>query len=404
MLTFLACEDSSTSVEYEDTILASNLPDVFGYPVVSTDQSEYYDNNIEIPPPSSTDAFYGQDAKYSGNGPQYDDNEDGTITDDVTGLMWSQSADMNGDGNIDAADKMTYSQAIAGAKNFDLGGYNDWRLPTIKELYSLILFIGIVPGEYEGIDTDDLVPFIDKDFFDFNYGDTDAGERIIDAQYASSTRYVDGAANLIFGANFADGLIKGYCLRNEKTFFVAYVRGNMTYGLNSFANNGDSTITDNATGLMWMQFDSKAGMNWEDALNYAENLEFAGYSDWRLPDIKELQSIVDYTRSPATTSSAAIDPLFNCTQITNEVGEVDYPYYWSSTTHSNWSAATKEFACYASFGRAMGYINGWEDVHGAGAQRSDLKMGNPNDYPTGLGPQGNAIRINNYVRCVRSVQ
>ena len=42
------------------------------------------------------------------------------------------------------------------------------------------------------------------------------------------------------------------------------------------------------------------------------------------------------------------------------------------------------------------------DVHGAGAQRSDPKAGNPDDYPYGRGPQGDVVRINNYVRCVRS--
>ena len=43
----------------------------------------------------------------------------------------------------------------------------------------------------------------------------------------------------------------------------------------------------------------------------------------------------------------------------------------------------------------------WTDVHGAGAQRSDPKSGNPDDYPTGKGPQGDAIRIYNFVRLVR---
>ena len=43
----------------------------------------------------------------------------------------------------------------------------------------------------------------------------------------------------------------------------------------------------------------------------------------------------------------------------------------------------------------------WIDVHGAGAQRSDPKEGDPGDYPEGNGPQGDAIRIYNYVRCVR---
>ncbi len=62
--------------------------------------------------------------------------------------------------------------------------------------------------------------------------------------------------------------------------------------------------------------DSGEGLNWEDALAWVEqnNAEaYLGYSDWRLPDAKELQSIVDYTRSPDTTGSAAIDPVFDVT-------------------------------------------------------------------------------------------
>jgi hypothetical protein len=52
----------------------------------------------------------------------------------------------------------------------------------------------------------------------------------------------------------------------------------------------------------------------------------------------------------------------------------------------------------------MGYMNNnWVDVHGAGAQRSDPKIGSASSYPTGLGPQGDAIRILNYVRLVRNV-
>jgi len=403
---FTGCGESSTAVEAE-TDTGNNLPDISGYPLVSTNQTVYYDNNNVVSTPASGSAFYGQDAQYTRNEPLYQDNGDGTVTDLVTGLMWAQSPDLDGDGDIDATDKRTYSQAVAGAGTFNLAGYTDWRLPTIKEQYSLILFSGVDPSGYEGTSTEGLVPFIDTDYFDFAYGDTDAGERIIDSQYASSSMYVDG--ELLFGVNLADGRIKGYGLRmpfgpGEKTFFVTYVRGNTDYGINSFVDNGDSTITDNATGLMWIQDDSRSGMNWEDALSYAENLVYAGHSDWRLPDAKELQSIVDYTRSPGTTSSAAIDPLFNCTGITNEAGQADFPCYWTSTTHANWSAVAGGSAAYVSFGRAMGYMNEWVDVHGAGAQRSDPKMGDPNDFPTGHGPQGDAIRIYNYVRCVRTVQ
>jgi hypothetical protein len=154
---------------------------------------------------------------------------------------------------------------------------------------------------------------------------------------------------------------------------------------------------------MWMQNDSEENMNWQEALEYAESTTFAGYSDWRLPDAKELQSIVDYNRAPGVTNSAAIDPVFNCTQITNEAGQPDYAFYWSSTTHANQGGGSS--AAYISFGRAMGYFNGtWQDVHGAGAQRSDPKIGDASNWPTGHGPQGDAIRIDNYVRLVRTVK
>lgn len=398
----VSCTKSGAEVEKQK----SSLPEVSGYPIVGTNQTICYDDRNVIASPQPGEDFYGQDAQFPGHSPEYVDNGDGTVTDMVTGLTWAKSPDMNGDGQLTAADKLTYAEALAGASEFRLAGYEDWRLPTIKELYSLILFNGLDPSGYTGTSTTGLIPFIDTTFFDFAYGDLQAGERIIDSQYASSTLYVDGP--LLFGVNFADGRIKGYGLQmpggREKTFFVLYVRGNNTYGTNKFVDNGDGTISDLATGLMWMKEDSKAGMTWKDALHYADTLNYAGYSDWRLPNAKELQSIVDYSRSPGTTGTAAIDPVFTCTAITNEAGVVDYPYYWTSTTHANWSQIPGGFAVYISFGRALGFMDGaWQDVHGAGAQRSDPKFGDPNQYPTGHGPQGDAIRIYNYVRCVRNV-
>lgn len=379
------------------------------YPVVDTGQVKYYNNQQEITAPASGEEFYGQDANYSGYTPSYTDNGDGTITDNVTGMMWQKSPDTNGDGVIDYDDKMFYDEALSGASSFNLAGYSDWRLPTIKELYSLIMYFGAEPNP-SATEQSSAVPFIDIDYFDFGYGDLDAGERIIDAQFATSTLYVSTTMNgneTMFGVNFADGRIKGYpsSQTNGKKYYILYVRGNTAYGTNEFVDNGDGTITDCATGLMWMQNDNGEGVLWKNALSYAENSEHAGHTDWRLPNAKELQSIVDYTRSPSTTGSAAIDPVFNCTQIINEAGDTDYPFYWSSTTFCSQSSTNGQEAVYVSFGRAMGYMaqhGGWIDVHGAGAQRSDPKTGNPNNFPFGRGPQGDAMRIYNCVRCVRS--
>lgn len=84
-------------------------------------------------------------------------------------------------------DKLSYDEAVNRADTLSLGGYTDWRLPTIKELYSLIDFSGIDPSCYEGKDISGLVPFIDTEYFDLAWGDIDAGIRMIDAQYASAT-------------------------------------------------------------------------------------------------------------------------------------------------------------------------------------------------------------------------
>ncbi|MBN1991763.1 MAG: DUF1566 domain-containing protein [Anaerolineae bacterium] len=378
------------------------------YPIVDTGQSQCYNAaGSVITCPAAGEDFYGQDAQYTGHTPGYTNNGNGTITDNVTGLMWQKSPDTNNDGAITAADKLTYDQAVAGAGPFNLAGYNDWRLPTIKEFYSLIRFDGTDPSGPPG-SVVTLIPFIDTAYFDFAYGDPAAGERTIDSQYASSTKYVSttmNGAETMFGVNFADGRIKGYGLTmpgggNEKTFFVLYVRGNTAYGQNNFIDNGNETITDNATGLMWQQDDSGKGLNWAEALTYCESLDNAGYTDWRLPNAKELQSIVDYNRSPDTTGSAAIDPQFNATPITNEAGQTDFPAYWSSTTHANLMNGMN--AAYVAFGRSLGYMhNSWVDVHGAGSQRSAPKVGDPANYPTGHGPQGDAIRIYNYARCMR---
>ncbi len=362
------------------------------YAIVSTNQSSCYDDWNNISCPSAGEAFFGQDAQYDGAGPLYRDNGDGTVTDLVTGLMWQQ----------DPGEKQYYDEAIDAVTSFKLAGYTDWRVPTIKELYSLILFSGkdVDPMAEE---TGNMTPFIDDDTFAFSYGDTSTGDRVIDSQWVTSSIYTDtvmGNEECFFGVNFADGRIKCYPTSN-KTYFAIYVRGGNNYGKNDFEDNGDNTITDHATGLMWAQQDSGDTLNWGEALDFCESLQLAGFDDWTLPDVKQLQSLVDYSRSPGKTNSAAIDPIFQTTEITNEMDDSDYGFYWSRTTHVNQQGGSD--AAYVSFGRALGYMNDhYMDVHGAGAQRSDPKSGNPEDLPLGFGPQGDVRRIYNFARCVRN--
>ena len=375
------------------------------YPVVDTGQDSCYNNYGPIRCPETGLSFSGQDSQYQGLVPSYTDNGDSTIIDNNTGLMWLKAPE----------GKMTWDQAMNHVQAFEYAGYGDWRLPSIKELYSLINFNGVT-----GRGTANSVPYIDTNYFDFSYGNPAAGERFIDSQFCSSTKYVSttmGNNATIFGVNFADGRIKGYPEYN-KTYYALYVRSNREYGINDYVDNGNGTVTDDATGLMWMRADSGNPMNWQEALAYAENMEYEGYSDWRLPNAKELQSIVDYSRSPDTTQSAAIDPIFTSTQIIDSNGSMDFPFYWTSTTHLGGRIPGRA-AVYIAFGEAEGYMRTRpsrrgmfrsgssqvayqiQDVHGAGAQRSDPKSGDPAAFPNGRGPQGDVIRIYNYVRLVR---
>lgn len=395
------------------------------YPIVDTSQSKCYNTAGEIACPASGQSFYGQDAQFTGNSASFTLSANNlTVADNTTGLTWIRTPDTNADGSLTEADKVTHTNASAycsaqAAAHF--GGFTDWRVPTIKELYSLMDFRGTDPSGFSGTDTSALTPYIDRTYFSFVYGDTSAGARVIDAQYWSSTQYVAPSIDSkTFGVNFADGRIKGYPGTIAKQF-IRCVRGNTSYGINSFVNNGDNTITDNATGLMWSKPDSGTGMNWQSALAWVQtkNAEnYLGHNDWRLPNAKELQGILDYSRSPDTSNSAAINALFTATQITNEGGAADYPFYWASTTHATYNGAGG-FGIYVAFGRALGWIQqsgqscySLLDVHGAGAQRSDPKNGSYTNYYLGTscnggsayghGPQGDVIRVDNFVRLVRN--
>jgi len=332
------------------------------YPVVDTGQVFCFGAAGVIPWPEAGKPFFGQDANYEGNTPSYRDNGDGTVSDLVTGLMWQKTPDFK---------LRTWKAAGPYAVALELAGHRDWRLPTIKELFSIADFRGNMRTR---------TPYIDTEVFDFRYPDPDSGLRDMDAQYWSSTRYVGltmAGDTSAFGFNFADGRIKSYPVRFGRggrrggmERYVRCVRGKR-YGKNDFVDNRDGTVTDRATGLTWTREDSGKTMDWKAALAYAEGLTLAGHDDWRLPNVKELQSIVDYSRAPdahrASARGPALDPIFKLTETES--------WFWTSTTHLE-----NRFAYYVCFGRALS-AKKWRgelmNAHGAGAVRSDPKSGDP---------------------------
>jgi hypothetical protein len=90
------------------------------YRIVDTGVTVFYDNTSVISMPKQGEAFFGQDAQYQINIPSYTDNEDGTITDNVTGLMWQKVM----------GEKMSFEEAFEQVKEFKLARYHDWRIPS----------------------------------------------------------------------------------------------------------------------------------------------------------------------------------------------------------------------------------------------------------------------------------
>ena len=89
-------------------------------------------------------------------------------------------------------------------------------------------------------------------------------------------------------------------------------------------DNGNGTVTDEATGLIWQQETIPNNtMSWRQALSYCERLNLGGHTDWRLPTIKELISLVDYRRH-----NPAIDTAYFLTAVVSSL-------YWSSTTYAS---------------------------------------------------------------------
>lgn len=349
------------------------------YNLTETGQGFCYNADGEnIDCPAEGEAFYGQDAQFTGNEMSYTDNGDGTITDNVTGLLWQQATDS---GSLSWYDAQTYCVTL------ELAGQDNWRMPSLKELFSISNFSA-------------GWPYLDTTYFDLV--GTDSVSK--DEQYWSSDHYVgytvEGQYDAAFGVNHATGHIKAYAasVSGPMGKYVRCVVGD-DYLINDFVDNSDGTITDNATGMMWTQADSGFAMEWEQALTYAQEMNeanYLGYSDWRLPDIKELQSIADYDYAPDAEDEAydgpALDPMFIVSETTNEAGTSDYPYYWSSTSARFQAGGDFYYAWYLAAGRAVNSEG--VDFHGAGAVRFDAKAEG--------GPAGeDGERYENYVMLVR---
>ena len=319
-------------------------------PVPDTGQTKCYnDAGNEITCPQPGEAFYGQDGSYTINPPSYTKLDATgnalpdsaaswvTVRDNVTGLIWEVKANMDGikdDTNPSDADN-TYTwydpnpatnggdagtpgdgtdtlDFITALNTANFSGYSDWRLPTIKELHSIVAY-------------DRYQPSIDTAYFPNTPGAS--------PDYYSATTYTyipGGRVARVF--DFFHG--RGTAYYKSEGHYVRAVRGGASQ--NNFSDNGDGTVTDASTGLMWQQANTSYGYTWAEALDYCEGLELAGYTDWRLPTIKELFSIADLSSDNLNIDTT----LFPNTQGRGQ---------WSSTTDVTLTGYDPDYALEINF-------------------------------------------------------
>lgn len=254
------------------------------------------------------------------------------VTDNLTGLMWVKSPDST---------TRTWQEALTYANDLSFCGYTDWRLPNINELESL----GNVgqPNSSTWLNTQGFSNVQANAYWSstpYTVNSNGAwvvnmyvGNMSLSSKASSSyvwtmrtsqvtatidlpktgqtTCYDDAGAVITCAGTGQDG-----DLQNG----VAWPSPRFTVGTGAAVD----CETDNLTGLMWAKTPDSTKRTWADALTYANDLNLCSYSDWRLPNRKELRSLINYSQSNAATWLNS-----------QGFGNVQTETYWSSTTYAD---------------------------------------------------------------------
>ena len=246
----------------------------FSFTLPDSGETRCYDNTSQIPCPTDRSAsFYGQDANFMTAPIFIQDNGNGTVTDNNTGLIWQQHPNTT---------SPTWEEATASCDTLELGGQSDWRMPTRRELAT--------------------ATFMDRD--------------------SPSTSYLLTASNIpgkLWTATAAYRTDIAYCIYTDRALVesdykssslpdggVRCVRGGQLPAFNPSENG--NTITDTTTGNIWTANSAATARSWKDALAYCATLNDGNNTDWRLPTVNELTSLLDDTAIVPALPSGFANP------------------------------------------------------------------------------------------------
>ena len=265
-------DDTDTTDDDDPGITIPDIPVVFGN--ICTGQTKCYNETVEIDCPASENAdFFGQDAQYAKAGkciPQKftvkGSGNEKIVFDENLKLEWQQKFPEG---------EYTWQQAADFCKKEYAGSYG-WRLPTPKELLSIV-------------DNGKFDPAVNTEYFP----ETPDEWFWTSADFASTA---EADQNKAWFVRFDKGFLSHKPKSESEKMHVRCVRGS-TLPDGEFETEKigeDEIVKDSVTGLMWQKTYKDSVKKFADALSTCENLDYAGFKDWRLPNKNELASIANY--------------------------------------------------------------------------------------------------------------
>jgi len=286
-----------------------------------TGQTSCYNASSSMTCPESPSAdFFGQDAYYANLGkctPQrftvQTISSQKVVLDNNTGLVWQQTI---------PSSTYTWSNAISYCNGLTYAGYSDWRLPSPKEFHTIS-------------DNSRYAPAFDTTYFP-SITNSDSSYFWTSQESKSNT---SNAYYVWFYTAYS------YHLAKTNTYNVMCVRGyelpNSVFTTQTIS--GEVVVNDSATGLMW-QKEYVTDKTWQQALKYCEDLSYAGYTNWRLPNKNEATSLLNYNKSAAPYS---------------DFPEMPSNYFWSSTTHVSYTPQAW-YVDFHYYGRVVNNNKTWD--------------------------------------------